>query len=128
VLCGCLRNATAVARMARSLGRVIAVIPAGEQWPDGSLRPALEDWLGAGAILCGLGDRLSPEARAARNAFAASRDDLAAILEECASGRELRERGFLSDVALATLLDASDAVPVLESGVFRRADITARGV
>jgi hypothetical protein len=37
--------------MAQQLGSTFNVIPAGERWPDGSLRPALLDWLGAGGIL-----------------------------------------------------------------------------
>ncbi|HTO91984.1 MAG TPA: 2-phosphosulfolactate phosphatase [Candidatus Sulfotelmatobacter sp.] len=118
VLCGCLRNAAAVAGAARRLGRTIAVIPAGERWEDGSLRPALEDGLGAGAILAGLGEELSPEARAAREAFAALESRLAEMLEHCASGRELISRGFESDVRLAAELNVSRAVPLLQRGAY----------
>ena len=117
-LCGCLRNAAAVASAARRLGRTIAVIPAGERWEDGSLRPALEDWLGAGAILAGLGEDLSPEGRAARETFSAFESRLAEMLEHCASGRELITRGFESDVVLAAELNVSRAVPLLQRGAY----------
>ena len=50
-LAGCLRNARRGTDAARAFGKHIAIIPAGEQWSDGTMRPALEDWLGAGAIL-----------------------------------------------------------------------------
>jgi 2-phosphosulfolactate phosphatase len=39
----------------------------------------------------------------------------------CASGRELVERGFASDVEIAGELDATDRVPLLERGVFEAA-------
>lgn len=95
VVAGCLRNAAAVGGWlaglvtanAANAGRTVAVIAAGERWPDaagrphaGPLRPAIEDLLGAGAVLARTVERaalsprrhLSPEARAALAAFRAA--------------------------------------------------------
>jgi 2-phosphosulfolactate phosphatase len=117
VLAGCLRNARAVARAARARGRSISVIAAGERWGDGSLRVALEDLLGAGAILSEL-EELSPEARAARATFETLVPDLRAHLLHSSSGRELCEAGFEEDVLLAAELNSSLATPSLEEGAF----------
>lgn len=125
VVVGCLRNATAVAHwlLQQGLGtprRPACVIPAGERWPDGSLRPALEDLLGAGAIIDALGRAgagpLSVEAAAAQAVFAAG--DAAAAVRACSSGRELTATGFADDVAIAVEIDASSVVPALVDGVF----------
>ncbi|MDP9395026.1 MAG: 2-phosphosulfolactate phosphatase [Actinomycetota bacterium] len=115
VLAASLRNAAAVGDAARRYGRV-GLVPAGERWPDGSLRPAYEDWVGAGAVAARLGGRLSPEAEAAALAAGARRP-----LEDCPSGRELVERGFAEDVRLAALADVDDVVPVLRDGRFEAA-------
>lgn len=111
VLAGCLRNARAVAQAAARAGTTFNVIPAGERWPDGSLRPALEDALGAGAILSSLPGSRSPEAQAAVALFAHHRDSLVETLDACASGRELAGRGHLRDREIAAALDVSTAVP-----------------
>lgn len=121
VLAGCLRNAGAVARAARSRGETIALIPAGERWPDGTLRPALEDLLGVGAIIAALeaefpSSSISPEALAAAATFRAMRSNLRDQLLACSSGRELVERNFENDVLLAAEHDASDCVPTGEYG------------
>jgi len=117
-----LRNAGAVAgAVARTLPAAarIAVLPAGERREDGSFRFALEDWLGAGAVLAGLragrpGARLTAEAEAAAAGFEACAGRLREMLLACESGRELVGRGYAQDVEVAAEFDASALVPQLE--------------
>jgi 2-phosphosulfolactate phosphatase len=118
VLAGCLRNASAVAEIAMQLGDKVAVIPAGEQWPDGHLRPAFEDWVGAGAILAHLPDRTT-EAQAAVDVFLGARDRLVDRLLACTSGQELVGRGFEADVRLAAELDVSTCTPRLVDDAYQ---------
>jgi len=127
-LAGCLRNAPAVARAARVLGRTVAVIAAGERWGDGSLRVALEDHLGAGAIAASLPAAWrSPEAEAAVAAFEWARPRLAERLDRCQSGVELRERGYPDDARYAAALATSETVPLLGGEAFRDASGGLRG-
>ena len=123
---GCLRNATALAGVLRQYGTGISIIPAGERWKQQqTLRPAIEDLIGAGAVIHALkGTRStvatrSPEAETAVRVFEAFRDDLESVLCESGSGRELIDRGFTEDVRLAAALDASRCVPVLKDGAYR---------
>ena len=99
-----------MAEAARQLGSNFNVIPAGERWLDGSLRPALEDWLGAGAILRWLPGSRSPEAESAVALFERHREGLVATLDQCGSGRELDERGHDKDKFIAGQLDVSSCV------------------
>lgn len=118
-LAGCLRNARAVAEKAGQLGQRISVIAAGERWrQDGSLRPSLEDLVGAGAILSSLNGRFSPEAEMATAVFHSVQANLPDTLLHCGSSKELVGRGFEPDVHLAAQLNISGAAPVLVDGVY----------
>lgn len=112
-LCGCLRNANAVANYANSKGKSVAVIAAGERWEDNTLRPAFEDLLGAGAIISELKGLLSPESKAASAVFRSFQETVKEELLACISGKELIERGFEEDVHLAAAYNTSQAVPIL---------------
>ncbi|HKQ74685.1 MAG TPA: 2-phosphosulfolactate phosphatase, partial [Blastocatellia bacterium] len=112
-LTACFRNCRAVAMAASKYGPRIGVIPSGERWDDGSLRPAFEDWVCAGAIISHLEGGLSPEARAALSAYLSVKSDLGQMLKQCGSGRELIERGFERDVEIASELDISECAPTL---------------
>lgn len=120
VLAGCLRNARAVASRAAALaqGSAVAVIPAGERWPDGSLRPSIEDLIGAGAIIEALGLPCSPEAAVAREVFCGVRPRLGELLRGCVSGQELIDQGYAQDVEVAVELNVSTAAPLLVNGAY----------
>jgi 2-phosphosulfolactate phosphatase len=130
----CLRNAGATADwVAANLPpeAVIAVIAAGERWPDGSLRAAVEDQIGAGAFIAGLAAAgkggyeaevgrhgYSPEAIAAAAVFEAAEPRLREMLHGCSSGLDLSGAGYGGDVDIAAELDDSDAVAIFKDGVF----------
>ncbi|WP_367131439.1 2-phosphosulfolactate phosphatase [Saccharothrix sp. HUAS TT1] len=129
VLAGCLRNASAVAAAARELaaGGPIGVVPGGERWgvtisesgEGGPLRPAVEDLLGAGAVVASLLGYGSASVEAALAAEVFARSSVADVLAGCVSGRELIAAGHAGDVALASEVDVSTAVPRLTDGVLR---------
>ena len=131
VLLGCLRNAAAVARAAldiqheRATRTSIAVIAAGElagREPGSPLRFAVEDQLGAGAIVDALGDlgvdHTSPEAAAACEAFRGLRGAVRHLLTASGSGQELLDRDARDEVLNAAAVDAASVVPVLRDGTF----------
>ncbi|MRH87984.1 hypothetical protein GFY24_11095 [Nocardia sp. SYP-A9097] len=130
VIAACLRNASAVADWIAGQGwgterKPVAVIAAGEHWPgSGAIRPAVEDWLGAAAVIAALAERatgpLSPEASVAKASYDGI-DDVRALIHNCASGRELAAIGFSDDVAIATEIETSKAVPILVDGAFTHA-------
>ena len=126
VLAGCLRNASAVAAAATEIAgeRPIGIIPAGERWrPAETLRPSLEDCLGASAIAAAVTGRRAPsaEAKLAIQTYRGVADRVPELLADSVSGRELTAAGVPRDVELAGEMDVSGVVPLLSAGVFSAA-------
>jgi len=134
VMLGSLRNAAAVAaavlveQSARGARKSVNIVAAGElsgREPGAELRFAVEDQLGAGAVLAALEargvDHSSPEAAAASEAFRGLRGAVRHLLTACGSGQELLAEGKRDEVIAAATIDADDAVPVLRDGVWSRA-------
>ena len=124
VLEGSLRNRSAVARRILELQEergerlMVAIVAAGERdggADGGAVRFAVEDQLGAGAIvdaLIALGiDHTSPEAAVACAAFEGLRHAAVHLIGASASGAELVAHGRRAEVRAATEVDASDEVP-----------------
>lgn len=141
VLAGCLRNASAVAsavlaeQTARAARTSVAVIAAGElngREQGAPVRVAVEDQLGAGAVvdaLASLGiDHTSPEAAAACEAFRGLRRAVRHLLTASGSGQELLERDARDEVLAAAEIDADATAPVLVDGAFRALDVSAGSV
>jgi 2-phosphosulfolactate phosphatase len=123
VVAGGLRNAGAIARwtLAQQGGKGdrfgVAVIAAGERRDDSSMRFALEDLLGAGAIIEALAevgiDYYSPEAAAAAAAFTGLRNATSHLIGASESGRELAARVGRSGLDAALEQGSSSTVPIL---------------
>lgn len=141
LLVGGIRNASAVAlavqtiQERRQMRASVAVIAAGELDTVGALRFAVEDQLGAGAVILALSDRgidhTAPDAAVAAEGFRALRGALRHLIGASGSGRELadgvtstaciREAGLTpTSVTEAAVVDATDVVPVLHEGRFTR--------
>lgn len=120
-ICGCFRNVRAVGAAASSLAGdgTIVVIAAGERWPDQTLRPAIKDWLGAGAIIDALGGTRNAEAGLAAEAYGAAKPRLAQILRDSRSGRELSGWGYAADIEVALEVNATDVVPMMREGAYQ---------
>ena len=139
VLIGSLRNAAAVARAIATLQErnqsrtSVSVIAAGEADAAGAVRFAVEDHLGAGAIVAALTelgiDHTAPDAAVAAEGFRALKRALRHMVSASGSARELAdgvaatERMRASGAAPTTVsdaveLDALDVVPVLRDGLF----------
>jgi len=116
-IAGCFRNARVTALAAEQFGRRITVIAAGERWEEGNtLRPSVEDALGAGAILSHLSGVRSPEATAAEATYLHRKNEIAGLVMMSSSGRELIAQGYEEDVQLALEMNSQQSVAVLKNG------------
>ena len=135
VLAGSLRHADAVAeeilreQVRRDRRTSVAVIAAGEAIASGDprLRFAVEDQLGAGAVIDALIrrgiDHVSPEAMLTAESFRSLRGALRHLVSASGAARHLRARpeqypDAEADIRLAAELDSSAAVAELRGGVF----------
>jgi 2-phosphosulfolactate phosphatase len=130
VFAGSLLNASpvanAVAKSVDTSDLCVTVVACGERWshpmPGEEISFAIEDYLGAGAILSEIGGDLSAEALVCAAAFERSRERLLELLLDCGSGRQLVAWGLEADVRYAAQLDACTTVPVLRDGRYERFD------
>jgi 2-phosphosulfolactate phosphatase len=123
VVAGCLANSAAIAQWAleqqgdKGDRFGVAVVAAGEPRADGTTRFALEDLLGAGAIIEALAavgiDYYSPEAAAAAAAFTGLANATGHLIAASESGRALVARGARSDLAAARETGLPPTVPIL---------------
>lgn len=132
VLIGSLRNASAIAdaivdlQNQRGARTSVAVIAAGELTSrdlDAHVRFAVEDQLGAGAIIDALStrglDHTSPEAAVAGEAYRALAGAVRHLLGASGSGRELIMRDERAVTAAAASVDADRVAPRLIDGIIR---------
>jgi 2-phosphosulfolactate phosphatase len=120
---GSLRNCAAVARWAleRQAGKgdrfTVAVVAAGEPRDGGDTRFALEDLLGAGAIIDALAsvgiDYCSPEAAAAAAAFTGLRNATGHLIGASTSGKAVALKDGRTQIEFAIDVNSSDEVPIL---------------
>jgi 2-phosphosulfolactate phosphatase len=128
IVAGSLRNSAAVARWAldRQSDKgdrfTVAIVAMGEPRDGGALRFAIEDLLGAGAIIDALAavgiDYCSPEAAAAAAAFTGLRNATGHLIGASTSGRARSAAGDRAAVDFAIAVNSSDEVAVLREFSF----------
>lgn len=133
VVVGGIRNAAAVAehvlavQHARADRTSIAVVAVGQSSEPtaadaADMRFAVEDLLGAGAVIAALGDlgidHASPDAAVAAEGFRALRGAVRHLLTASGTGRLLADAGERDTVLAAAERDAASVVPALREGVY----------
>ncbi|MBN2542160.1 2-phosphosulfolactate phosphatase [bacterium] len=131
-LVGTLLNARAagslITKLAKRYDSDVTVIAAGEQraiddghrvtyFKEESVRVfAIEDYLGAGAIISNIELPKTPEAQLCELACKAALKDIAALLRESFSGKFLIQHGMGNDFDHCVQTDIYDTVPMIHAG------------
>ena len=119
VLIGAVVNAGAVAQKIAEIGRDVTLLCAGTRG-----RPAMEDVIGAGAVIEALiamraGDPSTDAARMAGRLFRSVKDSLRAAMAESEGGRHLFAVGLESDIDFCAVLDSIPLVGVARDNPLR---------
>jgi len=100
----------------------VTVLACGELQPAtdgaGGIRFAIEDYLGAGAVLASIPYSKSPEAELCEASFQASKSRMEALLAGSSSGLELSAKGRDADVRHCAALNVFTVAPMLLDGWF----------
>lgn len=122
ILIGSFLNVSSVANVVNKIQKEtnlnVTVIACGERWRNTNdesreLRPSIEDYLGAGAILEKLNGTKSPEAKVCIGAFQNAKSNLSELINDSSSGRELIDMGYPEDVNFSCQVDLFKDVPIL---------------
>jgi 2-phosphosulfolactate phosphatase len=130
VLAGCFLNVTAIANALSLImekeNSGITIIACGEREKDrggdGPIRWAVEDYLGAGAVISKLSCSKSPDSQVCEGAFLQFRDSIGQLIWDCPSGLELREKGFGEDIVHSVQIDNYKCAPIMVNGCFLNCD------
>ena len=116
VLVGCLRNARAVAKVARMLGNAVLLIPVGDKLSEEEFKTCSEDFIATGAIISYMKGARSAESEAALDVYNSSKGNIEEMVKLSSSARQMMLNGFLLEVDQACQFNRSKNVPLLEEG------------
>ncbi len=127
VFCGALVNCSTVAEAAFNeavkQNSNITVIACGERLKGTDdiykIRMAVEDYLGAGAILSKIPLPKTAESIVCENAYGKLVNHVPDLIWKCESGVELREINFGNDIHIATNLNSIPVAPVYRNGFYQ---------
>lgn len=121
--------ASAVRKVLETEPHPCTVIACGELLQhDHQFRPAIEDYLAAGAILDSIGmhHALSPEARVCEAAWRQLKHEWCNIIKDSGSARKIIQDGFPEDVDYACSFDKHDVVPIFREDHFEALETSTK--